>query len=216
MCSVSISIDGEVVKFKELNDGYSHAENLNLFIQEICEKANLTLAELDAVAISKGPGSYTGLRIGVSTVKGICFALDLPLISISTLEAMASDAIEMKLCNDNDFLCPMLDARRMEVYAAIYDQNLNVIKEISADIIDDESYQNVLEKNKVVFFGPGAAKCESTLSANSNALFTENIFPSSRSMAKLSDEKFKQGDFEDVAYFEPFYLKDFVATVSKK
>ena len=214
MCSVCIAKDGEVVACKELNDGFSHSENLNVFIEEVTSEAGLVLADMDAIAVGKGPGSYTGLRIGVSTAKGICFALDLPLISVSTLEAMASQVVLKG--RHAELFCPMLDARRMEVYAAIFDSDLDEVKPISADIIDMDSYQEYLAKGKVNFFGPGSAKCKDALSSNVNASFIDGIYPSSRSIAGLAEAKFQQKEFEDVAYFEPFYLKDFVATVSKK
>ena len=144
MCSVCISKDGEELASKELNDGYSHAENLNTFILEILEDAKLTLGEIDEIAVSKGPGSYTGLRIGVSTAKGICFALDKPLIAVNTLKAMALGVSELATADDKSYICPMLDARRMEVYAGFYTKELVVVREVSADIVDDQIYLDLL------------------------------------------------------------------------
>jgi len=217
VCSVALAKDGELISYKEQNEGYTHAENLTVFIEEVVSKSGYTFKDVDAIAVSKGPGSYTGLRIGVSTAKGVCFALDKPLISINTLLSLAKSQIESSTfkVSGSVLLCPMLDARRMEVYCAIYDSELNYIKETSAEIIDEHSFLEMLQKNKIIFFGDGAAKCKEVLSKNSNAIFIDDIFPSAKNMITLSEEAFEKKQFEDVAYFEPFYLKDFVAGKKK-
>ncbi len=196
---------------KELNDGnYSHAEKLHPLIEEILEEAKITLNKIDAFAVSKGPGSYTGLRIGVSAVKGLSFSLNKPLISVETLESLANS---IKI--DDGVIVPMLDARRMEVYSSVYDKNYNKIREIRAEVINENSFSEYLLKGKVYFLGDGAEKCKEILT-HKNAIFIDDKFPSAKEMAKLSFEKYKNSNFEDVAYFEPFYLKDFVVTPEKK
>ena len=210
-CSVSLAKNGETIALKEINDGkYSHGEKLHEFIAEVLEEANSNYNELDAIAVSKGPGSYTGLRIGVSAAKGLCFSLDLPLISCDTLKclALSSEATE-------GFIVPLLDARRMEVYSAVFSEGNDAVRNIQAEIIDENSFQEYLDQGLVTFLGDGAAKCKDIIT-HSNATFEDGKFPSSSKMAKLSFEKFVNKDFEDVAYFEPFYLKDFVVTTKKK
>lgn len=211
-CSVSLADKGQLLAIRELNDGqYSHAEKLHVFIDEALKELNKSIQELDAIAVSKGPGSFTGLRIGVSTAKGLCFSLDKPLISISTLHALASTiSVEQ-----NVFIVPLLDARRMEVYSAIFDNTYNQLREIQAEVIDEQSFNTILNKDKVYFLGDGAEKCK-TIIKHKNAIFLNGHFPSSKQMAKLSYDKYKKNDIEDVAYFEPFYLKDFLVTKSKK
>ena len=210
-CSVSLARNGEVIAIKELNNGnYSHAEVLHPFIVDILKEANLNSNEIDAVAVSKGPGSYTGLRIGVSAAKGLCFAFGKPLIALKTLVSLAN-AISI----DAGFIVPMIDARRMEVYAAVFDENCKEVREIKAEIIDANSFSDYLETNKVYFLGDGAAKCKEIIT-HKNAIFIDDKFPSSKEMAILSYNKYKKNDIEDVAYFEPFYLKDFVAIPEKK
>jgi tRNA threonylcarbamoyladenosine biosynthesis protein TsaB len=210
-CSVSISKDGETIALKEINTGgYSHAELLHPFIEEVLKNTNHKLSDLDAVAVSKGPGSYTGLRIGVSSAKGICFGNDIPLISIPTLESMA-----MSQKGKDYTLVSMLDARRMEVYACIYNSDIKEIRKTEAEIIDENSYSEYLEKGKVLFFGDGAEKCKDIIK-HKNAEFIDNIFPSAKQMGEISEKMFVENTFEDTAYFEPFYLKDFIATKSLK
>ncbi|WP_196889741.1 tRNA (adenosine(37)-N6)-threonylcarbamoyltransferase complex dimerization subunit type 1 TsaB [Aureivirga sp. CE67] len=210
-CSVSISKDGEILVMKELNNGnYSHAEMLHPFIKEIISEADLTFSDLDAVAVSKGPGSYTGLRIGVSAAKGFAYSLDIPLISVPTLEVLANS-----ISIDEGSIVPMLDARRMEVYSAIFNSKKEQTRAIKAEIIDENSFSEVLEKEKVHFVGDAVEKCEEVIK-HENAIFYESKFPSAKEMGKLAETKFKNEEFEDVAYFEPFYLKDFVVTPSKK
>ncbi len=210
-CSVSVAKEGRVIALREINNGnYSHAEKLHPLIEDVLKKLNITLNDIDAFAVSKGPGSYTGLRIGVSAVKGLSFSLDKPLLSVETLEALANS---VKV--DDGVIVPMLDARRMEVYSAIYDKNYNKIREIKAEVIDENSFSELLEKGKVYFLGDGAEKCKETI-IHKNAIFIDDKFPSAKEMAKLSFEKYTNNQFEDVAYFEPFYLKDFVITPAKK
>lgn len=210
-CSVSIAEDGKIIAIKELNNGnYSHAEVLHPFIVDVLKEANLTSKNIDAVAVSKGPGSYTGLRIGVSAAKGLCFAFDKPLISIDTLTSL-SHAISI----DKGFIIPMIDARRMEVYGAVYNENNQQIREIKAEIIDENSYTEFLETNKVYFLGDGSQKCKSIIT-HKNAVFVDDKFPSAKEMAQLSFDKYQKSDIENVAYFEPFYLKDFIVIPEKK
>ena len=211
-CSVCLFEDKEIIAIKEQNDGkYSHSENLHVFINELLKSVNKTIAEVDAIAVSKGPGSYTGLRIGVSAAKGFCFSLDKPLIAVSTLTALAhSIKVEKEA-----FIVSMLDARRMEVYSAVFDGSYNKVREVKAEIIDADSFRTFLDKNKVYFLGDGAEKCKPIIT-HKNAIFLGGYFPSAKEMAMLSYKKYVEKKFEDVAYFEPFYLKDFLVTVSKK
>jgi len=208
---VALSRENNLLAFKESKIKNSHSSVLTVFIEDIFKEANLKLSDVDAISVCKGPGSYTGLRIGVSSAKGLAYGLDKKLISVNTLTAMAFGMIKKE--NKKDFLyCPMLDARRMEVYTALYDFNLNEIGKTSAKIITEESFKEVLEKNKIIFFGDGAEKCKYMLEANSNALFVDDFSPSAKYMLELSYQKFLNKDFENVIYFEPYYLKDFVAT----
>jgi len=205
-CSVSLSSENKIIACKEeVNKQYSHAEKLTVFITELFKTQDFSIKDLDAIAVSKGPGSYTGLRIGVSTAKGLCYALDIPLISVSTLKAMA---FRMAQKEESDLYCPMIDARRMEVYNAFYNRRNKEIRGIQADIIQSYSYQKELDK-KVLFFGDGAQKCKQIIQ-HPNAKFLDDIFPSSKDMLEIANKKFSEEDFENVAYFEPFYLKDFV------
>ncbi|AUC16386.1 tRNA (adenosine(37)-N6)-threonylcarbamoyltransferase complex dimerization subunit type 1 TsaB [Tenacibaculum sp. SZ-18] len=209
-CSVSIAKDGNLVHFKEINDGnYSHAEKLHPFILDVLSEANVERNSLDAIAVSKGPGSYTGLRIGVSAAKGLCFSLDIPLISVDTLLSLAHS-----ISVEDGVIIPMIDARRMEVYSAIYDSNYEQFREIKAEVIEETSFSSFNEQ-KVFFLGDGVSKCKEVLNS-SNFTFVEGKFPSAIEMAKLSYDKYKKNDIEDVAYFEPFYLKDFIVTPQKK
>ena len=206
-CSVSLSSENKIIACKEeVNEQYSHTEKLTVFITELFKTQDFTIKDLDAVAVSKGPGSYTGLRISVSTAKGLCYALDIPLISVSTLKAMAFGMAQKE---KSDLYCPMIDARRMEVYNAFYNSTNKEIRGIQADIIEACSYQKELYK-KVLFFGDGAEKCKQMIQ-HPNARFIDGIFPSSKDMLEIANEKFTEKIFEDVVYFEPFYLKDFVA-----
>ncbi len=210
-CSVSLSKQGETLVLKEdYNINYSHAELLHVFIDDVLKTANIKKTEIDAIAVSKGPGSYTGLRIGVSAAKGLCYALDKPLISVSTLHALAR-----QLDTQEGVIVPMLDARRMEVYSALYDYEFNLIRTIEAQILDELSFKEELNKGKVFFIGNGTGKTKALLS-HDNAVYIDNRLPSSKEMSALAYNKYKIGEIEDVAYFEPFYLKDFIALKPKK
>jgi len=210
-CSVSIAEKGEILAIKELNNGnYSHAEVLHPFILDVLKEANLTSNRIDAVAVSKGPGSYTGLRIGVSAAKGMCFALDKPLISIDTLTSLS-----FSITIEEGIIVPMLDARRLEVYASVFNEKHQKIREIKAEIINENSFCEYLERSKVYFLGDGSQKCKEIIT-HKNAIFIDAKFPSAQEMAKLSYEKYKISDIENVAYFEPFYLKDFIVIPEKK
>ncbi|MFK5983700.1 MAG: tRNA (adenosine(37)-N6)-threonylcarbamoyltransferase complex dimerization subunit type 1 TsaB [Flavobacteriaceae bacterium] len=204
-CSVAISVDGKTIALKEENNKqYSHAEKLHLFIEDVLNEANIQKSQLDAIAVSKGPGSYTGLRIGVSSAKGLCFALDIPLISIPTLVALAYQVSEK-----DGIIIPMLDARRMEVYSAVFNSNKEEVRETQAEILDKASFIEDLDKNKVYFIGDGVEKFKN-ICENKNAVFIEDKFPSANEMGYLAELKHKKSDIENVAYFEPYYLKDFV------
>jgi len=210
-CSVSLSKNGELIALKELNEGgYSHAENLHPFIELVLQESNHDYKDLSAIAVSKGPGSYTGLRIGVSAAKGLCFALDKPLIATDTLKALA-----MSIKVNEGVIIPVLDARRMEVYQAIFDSDYNSLETTSAQVIEEGSYDNYLSKGKVTFVGDAVEKLQSIIK-HPNATFIDNKLPSAKEMLILSYQKFQNKDFEDVAYFEPYYLKDFVGVKSVK
>ena len=210
-CSVALFKDGVVIAEKEyIFDGYSHAEQLTLFIQQVIDSAKITLKKIDAVALSMGPGSYTGLRIGTSTAKGLCYALDIPLIAISTLKAMS---LAMAKNEKSATYCPMIDARRMEVFSALYDENNKQVRGVQADVVDENTYVEFLA-NEIIFFGDGSLKCHEIIN-HENAKFIKGINPSAKNLGILAKAKFENKDFEDVAYFEPYYLKDFVAGKKK-
>ena len=210
-CSVSIAKNGETIVCKEIaEEGYSHAEKLHVFIEEIIAEAKISVQDLDAIAVSQGPGSYTGLRIGVSAAKGLCFALNIPLIAVDTLQTLASQA---KVSDGK--IIPMLDARRMEVYSEIFNANLEIEREILAEVIDENSFAAFTET--IYFVGDCAEKCKQVLTKE-NFVFLEDIkYPSASAMSKISFDKYQKSDTVDVAYFEPYYLKDFMmAPPSKK
>ncbi len=210
-CSVSIAKDGKLLAIKEHDTpNYSHSEQLHIFIQAVLKEAKLELSDVDAIAVSKGPGSYTGLRIGVSAAKGLCFSLEVPLISIPTLESMAHQTKR----GATGYSIPVLDARRMEVYSAVFDQDVNQIRETKAEIIDGNSFLEFVEKGNVTLLGNGADKCKELLQ-HPNFSFDTSVVPSAREMATLSHKKFETGEFENVAYFEPYYLKDFILQKKK-
>lgn len=203
-CSVSLAKDGQTVMCKEIAEqGYSHAEKLHVFIEDILKEAGITVRDLKAIGISKGPGSYTGLRIGVSAAKGLCYALQIPLISVDTLAVLAQKATQ----NDG-LIIPMIDARRMEVYSAVFDANHKMIMEVQAEVLSEESYADITET--VYFVGDCQEKCQTVLTKDNFVFLPEIVFPSANEMSSISFEKFNNNDFEDVAYFEPFYLKDFM------
>jgi tRNA threonylcarbamoyladenosine biosynthesis protein TsaB len=222
ICSVAISKGDQLLALVESGPERSHARLLNQYIRKGLEESGITFQQLDAVAVSKGPGSYTGLRIGVSTSKGIAYALRVPLLSCGTLEHMARGALARKevqeLADDAGrhlLLCPMLDARRMEVYHALYTTGFEVVEEVSARIIEQESFSRELDRQLVCFFGPGAGKCREVIN-HPNARFVDDVQPSARDMIIPVSRKYADEEFEDVAYFEPFYLKDFIATIPRK
>ena len=205
-CSVSISRNGEMLCLcEEYDDRYGHSEKLHQFVNWALEGAEISLDELDAVCVSKGPGSYTGLRIGVSAAKGFCFGLNIPLLSLNSLEILAQSQIDKGF----DLIIPMIDARRMEVYTAVFDVNGKQISEIEAKILDENTFWEWADK-KIAFVGDAVEKSKSVLNLP-NAEFMEGIHPSAKQMMHLAEVKFKNKEFEDVAYFEPFYLKEFIA-----
>jgi tRNA threonylcarbamoyladenosine biosynthesis protein TsaB len=206
-CSVAIHNDGKLLNCKEsVTEEFSHSEKLLLFISDIMNESRINFSQLNAVAVSMGPGSYTGLRIGVSTAKGLCYALDIPLISVSTLQAMAYGMLSVSKA---DLFCPMIDARRMEVYSAFFDSDNIMVRKIQADIVDGSSYDVELKK-KVIFFGDGSDKLKGVIK-HKNAIFQSDFYPSAEFIGVLSYNRFVESNFEDIAYFEPYYLKDFVA-----
>jgi tRNA threonylcarbamoyladenosine biosynthesis protein TsaB len=206
-CSVAIAEDGKLIALEEINDGnYSHAEFLNPLIDAVLKKSNLNFKDLSAIAVSKGPGSYTGLRIGVSTAKGLCFALDLPLIAVDTLTVLSKS-----ISVDAGYIIPMLDARRMEIYSAVFNTKNEIILPTNAVIIEENTFDQWLSMGEVHFVGDAVDKC-ATVIHHPNAVFHENTFPSAKDMSELSNEAFHNKNFEDLAYFEPYYLKDFIVT----
>ncbi|MFN0257865.1 tRNA (adenosine(37)-N6)-threonylcarbamoyltransferase complex dimerization subunit type 1 TsaB [Pedobacter ureilyticus] len=214
VCSVAISVDGKTIALKEEKAPNIHAASLTLFIEEAMKMAKLAYADLDAIAVSKGPGSYTGLRIGVSTAKGLCFALDKPLIAINTLKMMANGYLSQHP-NFGGLVCPMIDARRMEVFTAVFDHRLGEVENTHAKIVDDKSFVLELQNNYISFIGDGAEKCKAVID-DPNAHFKLDNYNSATYMSSLAFAAYQANEFEDVAYFEPFYLKDFVFTTSKK
>ncbi|MBQ5634828.1 MAG: tRNA (adenosine(37)-N6)-threonylcarbamoyltransferase complex dimerization subunit type 1 TsaB [Alistipes sp.] len=219
ICSVGIVKDGELISLRESDAGRDHASKVGVFVDELLRETGISPQDIDAVAVGKGPGSYTGLRIGVSFAKGLCYALSCPLIAVNSMEALANVAIEDYEAGiididewQNATLCPMVDARRMEVYAQLFNTKGESCSEVSAEIITEESFAQVRNQSRLIIFGSGAAKCTEVLS-DATAI---EITPSVRGMAKLAQKAFDANDFVDVAYFEPFYLKNFVVTTSKK
>ncbi|QNJ97841.1 tRNA (adenosine(37)-N6)-threonylcarbamoyltransferase complex dimerization subunit type 1 TsaB [Constantimarinum furrinae] len=205
-CSVALSVNGSVISLREDDSpGFSHAEKLHVFIEEVLREGRLKNKDIDAIAVSRGPGSYTGLRIGVSAAKGMCFALDIPLLSIATLQSLAAGVM-----SSEGLVIPMLDARRMEVYSAVYSPKNIQIRETRAEIVTPQSFASFLEKGRVTFVGSGVKKFKEICN-HPNAVFIEGISPSARNMAALAEDKHKKSDLEDVAYFEPYYLKDFLS-----
>ncbi|MBN1182907.1 MAG: tRNA (adenosine(37)-N6)-threonylcarbamoyltransferase complex dimerization subunit type 1 TsaB [Bacteroidales bacterium] len=218
ICSIGLIQDGKTIELRESSEEKTHASHVSVFIEDILKKHAISPVKLDAVAVSMGPGSYTGLRIGVSVCKGICYGASVPLIGINTLQSLSWDVLKLipkELQNEKDLLlCPMLDARRMEVYSAFYDSSYKEIIKTSADIITPDSYSEILDNNKVIFFGNGSKKCKDVIT-HPNALFLDEIHASSQKMAIFAEKAFQMKKFEDVAYFEPFYLKDFQTTIPK-
>jgi tRNA threonylcarbamoyladenosine biosynthesis protein TsaB len=209
VCSVSVSKNDELLFCRELDEGFTHAENLHLFINESLHKTGIEPSQLSAVAVSKGPGSYTGLRIGVSTAKGLAYALNIPLIAVDTLQIMAVQAFKEKK-DQAAIYCPMIDARRMEVYTNLYDHTGKPLQQVESLIIDEQSILKYQGYPQVYFFGDGMEKCRSLLTGLGNSHFLENIRPSAKTMPVVVYSRFMASQFENVAYFEPFYLKDFM------
>jgi len=217
VCSVVLSKDGEILAKRELNEKNVHAEVLTPFIEEVISKASLKLHDLDAVAVSKGPGSYTGLRIGVSTAKGLCYSLGKPLISVGTIESLANYTVQ-KLADSITSNCniyPMVDARRMEVYTAAFSYNLNQLSEVTPLILDKQSFSELKPDQKLILTGDGSSKTKELFSDHNQIEIHDEILCSAEGMIQIAEEKFKHQDFEDVAYFEPFYLKEFIAGIPK-
>jgi len=218
-CSIALSMDSTLLGLRQTNEKNAHARVLTLFIRDVLTQNCLSPKDLDAVAVSMGPGSYTGLRIGVSTAKGLCYAIGKPLIAVATLQSMALESLvrwkKMNVDDPDIVFCPMIDARRIEVYSALFDKDGTEIRETRAEIINENSYREFLSVKKVVFSGNGSYKCKPLLSACTNAFFIDNCSSSAKYMIPIALEKFNQRQFEDVAYFEPFYLKDFVAAPPK-
>lgn len=214
VCSVALSGDGHLLFDKVSFEGPSHAALAGQFVEEALHEMKKAGGRLDAVAVSSGPGSYTGLRIGVSLAKGICFGYGIPLIAVPTLKLLAYTAVQTHRLDSGALYCSMLDARRMEVYAGIYDAKLDVVRETAAEIITAESFSDYLDKSEVCFFGNGAEKCKGIITS-SNAFFIDNIYPLASNMIYLAEEAFAMKHFEDPAYFEPFYLKEFRATIAR-
>ena len=208
-CSVALSVNGKVIALQEDNPKnepdkhFSHAEKLQGYITQVLEQANISKNDLQAIAVSKGPGSYTGLRIGVSTAKGLCYALDIPLLAISTLGSLARQVA-------GSVVVPMLDARRMEVYSAVFSSEMDQIRDLQAQIITQDSFNTYLDRGRVTFIGDGVEKFEAVCT-HPNAIFIKNALPSASQMAQIATLKFTQNDTQDVAYFEPYYLKDFIS-----
>ena len=215
VCSVAVSEDGQVIFDQEDHSGPNHAERLGTMVDEALSFTDNHAIPFDAVAVSCGPGSYTGLRIGVSMAKGVCYGRNLKLIAVPTLELLCVPILLREIPEEDALLCPMLDARRMEVYAGIYNRGLKPIRPIQADIVDKDTYKAYLDEHPVYFFGNGAKKCQDAIS-HPNAHFIENINPIAKWMQPLAEKRFLNEQFENVAYFVPFYLKDFVAKLPKK
>jgi tRNA threonylcarbamoyladenosine biosynthesis protein TsaB len=211
--SVALHQDGKLIGLQQYEIDKSHSSLLHVIIDQLIRNCGISKSDLDAIAVSAGPGSYTGLRIGVSSAKGLCFALDKPLIAVNTLEAMAKQV--SNLHTGKALFCPMIDARRLEVYSMMLDDNLTIIQETEAIIVEENSFNKYLDENRVVFFGDGSDKCKTILN-NENAIFLENIVPSAKEIGELANKKNKKEDFENLAYYEPFYLKEFRIIKSKK
>ena len=214
VCSVALHSDGKLLAISELYTEKSHSGMLTTLCENVVRYAGFSLNDLDAFAVAKGPGSYTGLRIGVSTAKGFCFALDKPLIAVNTLEAMAYQLKDFY--DETHLLCPMIDARRMEVYCQILDNQMNVISETEAKIINELSFSEILDEKKIVFFGDGATKCRAEISHKNAVFLNTEIHPSAKTVGLVATKSFEKSLFENVVTFEPFYLKDFVGTQPKK
>ncbi|MCK9399128.1 MAG: tRNA (adenosine(37)-N6)-threonylcarbamoyltransferase complex dimerization subunit type 1 TsaB [Bacteroidales bacterium] len=220
VCSVALSANGSILQIRETREKNSHSSTITVFIEEIMKIAGMPFSALDAVAVSMGPGSYTGLRIGVSTAKGICYAIDKPLIAVGTLQSMATGILKQlkeydEFLPSGALLCPMIDARRMEVYNGLYDMDLKLVRDIRAEIIIESSFTAELDQHQVWFFGDGAEKCNPMLGNHPHARFINDFQLSASYMVSLAEEKFSRSEFEDVVYFEPYYLKDFIPGITR-
>jgi tRNA threonylcarbamoyladenosine biosynthesis protein TsaB len=220
-CSLTLAVDGESIFDRISLAGASHASQLGVFALEAVKYARANHFKIDAIAVSAGPGSYTGLRIGISEAKGLCYGIEIPLIAIPSLKILVSacfshlaSSFSLEEISAERLYCPMIDARRMEVYTALYDSNLNEIHPVQAKIITENSYKEYLDEHPVVFFGDGSDKCHKVVQSP-NALFVKNIYPNAKALIPLAEKAFENGEFADVAYFEPFYLKEFQATIAK-
>ncbi len=214
VCSVAVANKGKLIDVIETTDDKNHSHVLTVFIEKIFNKNKLNIQDLSAVAISEGPGSYTGLRIGTSVAKGICYANNIPLISIDTLQALAYN-VKKTADYNNGLICPMIDARRLEVYFSIFDKKLVKLTKTESKIINNDSFNNELKNNKITFCGNGSQKCKEYIKSE-NAVFFNNVITSAKNMVELSYNKLINNEFVDVAYFTPFYLKSFIAIKSKK
>lgn len=212
-CSVAIHKHGELLLEREITELHAHASKLGMLIHQVLLEVGVSSSSLQAIAVASGPGSYTGLRIGISTAKGLCYALNVPLIAVNSLYIMSYQVLP--IINRQSLLCPMIDARRMEVYSMFFDNSLTPIRPTSAEIIDENSYGDLLSAQPITFFGNGAAKCKEVIS-HSNAFFIDHVKPSASSLGLIASEKFLKADFEDAKYFEPFYVKDFQVKKSLK
>ena len=215
LCSVALSHGNNCFAVRENSEGRNHATMLTPFIDDLLNKSNVSTHQLNAVAVSSGPGSYTGLRIGLSTAKGLCYGANIPLISVSTLQAMSMGFVLQHNVPASTLLCPMIDARRMEVYTALFDRNGRQMKSISAEIITEQTFVSWLDESQILFFGTGAAKCRKTIT-HPNAVFPEGFVHSACYMIQTALQAYNDKKFEDIAYFEPFYLKDFIAGPKKR
>ncbi|MBQ4033616.1 MAG: tRNA (adenosine(37)-N6)-threonylcarbamoyltransferase complex dimerization subunit type 1 TsaB [Paludibacteraceae bacterium] len=218
VCSVALSAGGECLSMRKDESGNSHSRVIGVFTQQLLQEADSNGWKVAAVALSQGPGSYTGLRIGTSFAKGLCYGMDIPLIAIPTLKIMAwavAQKLKMEDVHTDALLCPMIDARRMEVYSAVYNMELNEVEAVSAKIIDHESFSDLLANRKIYFFGNGSNKCKDAITSH-NATFIDGVNPLATDMAVMAHEAYNKKEFADVAYFEPFYLKDFIATKPKR
>lgn len=218
VCSVALSAGGECLSMRKDESGNNHSRVIGVFTQQLLQEADSNGWKVAAVALSQGPGSYTGLRIGTSFAKGLCYGMDIPLIAIPTLKIMAwavAQRLKAEGANGDALLCPMIDARRMEVYSAVYDMSLNETEAVNAKIIDQESFSDLLANRKIYFFGNGSNKCKDAIRSH-NATFIDGVNPLATDMAVMAHEAYNKKEFADVAYFEPFYLKDFIATKPKR
>jgi len=214
LCSVALSHGDDCLDVRENSEGKNHATMLTLFINDLLKTNNVFTNQIDAVAVSSGPGSYTGLRIGLSTAKGLCYGGNIPLIAISTLQAMSVGFARNNDVPASALLCPMIDARRMEVYTALYDKDCRQVEKVSAEIITEQTFTSWLDERQIFFFGNGSAKCRTAIT-HPNAVFTEGFDHSACYMIQSALQAYREKKFEDTAYFEPFYLKDFIAGPKK-